>query len=290
MKVTQIIKYHLKPFLNHPINEGNSIKAILRFIKWQLKLRLIKNHELIVPFIGGSKFIVKKGRTGLTGNLYSGLHEFYDMAFLLHYLRPKDTFFDIGSNVGSYSILSAAHIGSTTYSFEPVPDTFQKLQFNRAINQNQTIWHLNQVAIGDAFEDLLFSIDNDTENSIVTDNYQGETLRIKSVTLDYFCNYNNVIPDYIKIDAEGYDENVIIGFQNTLQDKKVNVIAIEGDSKLVFQILMDLGFNQYSYNPFTRKFSKGEKNGSNQLYIRNIEDVENRVKNAIPFEVFGKKI
>ena len=290
MKVTQIIKYHLKPFINHPFNELNSFKAILRFIKWQLKLRFLNKYELIVPFIGDSKFIVKKGRTGLTGNLYSGLQEFYDMAFLLHYLRPNDTFFDVGSNVGSYSILSAAHIGSITYSFEPVPETFQKLQFNRAINQNQTIWHLNQFAIGDAFEDLLFSIDKDTENSVVTDNYPGETLRIKSVTMDYFCNENNVIPDYIKIDAEGYDENVIIGFKNTLKIKKVNVIAIEDDSKLVFQILSNLGFNQYFYDPFIRKFSKGKKNGSNQLYIRNIDDVVKRVSSAIPFEVFGYKI
>jgi hypothetical protein len=37
-----------------------------------------------------SKLLVWKGLTGATGNIYCGLHEFEDMAFLLHFLRPRD--------------------------------------------------------------------------------------------------------------------------------------------------------------------------------------------------------
>jgi hypothetical protein len=36
-----------------------------------------------------------------TGNLYVGLHEFEEMAFLLHFLRRGDLFADVGANVGS---------------------------------------------------------------------------------------------------------------------------------------------------------------------------------------------
>jgi len=48
--------------------------------------------------VNGSKFLVKTGETGLTGNIYTGLHEFPDMGFLLHFLRAEDLFVDIGAN------------------------------------------------------------------------------------------------------------------------------------------------------------------------------------------------
>ena len=290
MNISRLIKYHLNPLLDHPLNRDNKIAAILRFIKWQLILRSIIGHELIVPFIGNSKFIVKKGRTGLTGNLYSGLHEFYDMAFLLHYLRPSDVFFDIGANVGSYSILSAACIGANTYSFEPVPNTFQNLEANRAINQHQNIWQLNRIAIGDKLDELLFSVDKDTENSIVGNDYIGETLKVKSISLDFFCVENSTIPEFIKIDAEGYDEQVILGFQTGLVNPEVNVIAIEGDTEFVFQNLTQFGFNTYSYDPFTRTLKSGARNGSNQLYIRDINKARHKVETAASFQVSGKTI
>ena len=44
--------------------------------------------------------------TGATGNIYCGLYEFLDMAFLLHFLRNGDLFGDIGSNIGSYTVLA----------------------------------------------------------------------------------------------------------------------------------------------------------------------------------------
>jgi hypothetical protein len=42
--------------------------------------------------------------TGATGNVYYGLHEFQDMAFVTHYLREGYLFADIGANIGSYSV------------------------------------------------------------------------------------------------------------------------------------------------------------------------------------------
>jgi hypothetical protein len=39
--------------------------------------------------------------TGATQNLYCELHEYNDMAFLLHFLREEDSFADVGANIGS---------------------------------------------------------------------------------------------------------------------------------------------------------------------------------------------
>ena len=84
--------------------------------------------EYLYTWIDGCKFLVSPGETGLTGNLYLGLHEFEDMGFLLHYLNDQDFFIDIGSNVGSYTLLSGVVKKSTVVSFEPIPSTFDKLK------------------------------------------------------------------------------------------------------------------------------------------------------------------
>ena len=55
---------------------------------------------------------------GATGNLYVGLHEFEEMAFLLHFLRRGDLFADVDANVGSYTILAAVAVGTEAIAFE----------------------------------------------------------------------------------------------------------------------------------------------------------------------------
>ena len=75
----------------HPLNKDDKLKAIIRLMRWQIGSRLLPG-AVEYDWINGSKFLVRTGETGLTGNIYTGLHEFSDMAFLLHVLRPDDLF------------------------------------------------------------------------------------------------------------------------------------------------------------------------------------------------------
>jgi FkbM family methyltransferase len=286
----KLLKYLLIPLLNHPLNRHNKLLALLRFVKWQLILRFHYPKELVVPFIGDTKYSVVKGRTGLTGNLYCGLHEFYDMCFLMHFLRSTDTFFDVGANVGSYSILSAGHVGATTYSFEPVPSTFKLLSDNKQLNPNKEKWFLMQMALGDAHSSVLFSADRDTENRVVSENYSGAKISVEVHTLDSFCHSQTAIPSFIKIDAEGFDEKVIWGAQKVLADSSVKAVTIESDSRAVNEVLLGAGFHRYSYNPFKRTFLEGKSKGSNQLYVKDINYVMSRVSTAVPIKVLGATI
>ena len=62
--------------------------------------------------------------TGITGNIYAGLHEFADMAFVLHFLRGRRPVRRCGrANVGSYTILVSGVVGCRTIAFEPDPIT-----------------------------------------------------------------------------------------------------------------------------------------------------------------------
>ena len=99
---------HVARFIsNHPLTCDHRAEAFLRFAHWQITARL--NDEVIIPWIEGTRLAVKRGMTGATGNIYTGLHDFPEMAFLLHFLRPGDLFYDVGANVGSYTVARRAH-------------------------------------------------------------------------------------------------------------------------------------------------------------------------------------
>ena len=123
----------LNHLINHPLNKHARLSAVKRFLKWQIGSRILPG-PAVIPWLNDSSFIASNGETGLTGNIYCGLHEFEDMAFIIHCLRKEDLFFDIGANVGSYTILAGAVCGAEVVSFEPVPSTFARLRHNIKIN------------------------------------------------------------------------------------------------------------------------------------------------------------
>jgi hypothetical protein len=87
------------------LNRGRPLSALGRFAAWQIASRL--RPEIEFEWIEGAKLIVRRGTTGVTGNIYCGLHEFIEMGCLVHLLRPDDLFLDLGANIGSYTVLAA---------------------------------------------------------------------------------------------------------------------------------------------------------------------------------------
>jgi FkbM family methyltransferase len=286
----KIFKQLILPLIYHPLNSKRKIIAIFSFVSWQIKLRLILPNELVVFFTERSKYIVKKGRTGLTGNLYCGLHEFKDMMFLLHFLRSDDQFLDIGANVGSYSILANSHVGAKTISFEPLPATVELLENNKAINGNNKNWRIEMLALGDRENSLWFTSDRDTMNQIVDESFPGNKIKVDVISLDEYCQEHNIIPILLKIDAEGFDENVIVGGNKTLSNEHVKALIIESDTDIVKSELSNAGFEPYIYEPFSRKLTLGFNDGSNQIYIKDINFVSERIKNAEKITIKGYSI
>src|SRR5262245_66364773 len=118
--------------INHPLSKGRQVRNIARFLSWQIGSRLSQTPR-VFELANGAKMFARPGMTGVTGNLYVGLHEFAEMAFLLHFLRPADLFADVGANVGSFSVLAGAAIGADVIAFEP-GEAFPWLVRNLVLN------------------------------------------------------------------------------------------------------------------------------------------------------------
>jgi hypothetical protein len=64
----------LKFMASHPLTRDNQFQGFARFAKWQISSRLAPG-AIVYERIDGSTFLVPRGETGLTANIYAGLHE-----------------------------------------------------------------------------------------------------------------------------------------------------------------------------------------------------------------------
>lgn len=290
----------LKFIANHPVNRGQKLASIGRFAKWQISSRLAPG-AILYDWINDSKFLVRNGETGLTGNIYTGLHEFPDMAYVLHVLRPEDTFVDVGANVGSYTILAGSGIGATGYAFEPVPGTYRRLVDNIRLNRMEGRVQAFNVGLAQSEGVIRFTSDLDTVNHALADNEAAaNVIEVKVTTLDQALHGAN--PGMMKIDVEGYETPVLQGASMTLSNPQLHSIIMElngsgsrygfDESKIV-QRLLEHDFRSYSYDPLSRRLTS--LNGKNQeegntIFIRNEAFVRERIETAPKFNVLGVSV
>jgi FkbM family methyltransferase len=277
-------------FLNHPLNQEHKLEAIVRFLRWQVGSRIVSG-DIVYYWINDTKFIVRPGETGLTGNIYCGLHEFSDMAYVLHVLATDEVFVDIGANVGSYTLLACAVKKAKGYCFEPIPLTYKRLLENIRINDiNNHVVALN-IGLSDIEGELIFTIDENCTNHVITEKDKTtNVIRVEVSPLDTVLK--DCDPHLMKIDVEGFETSVLKGAHNTLKKKSLHSVIMElngSGNRYNFKeedILITMsehGFKPYVYEPFSRNvrlISEAEKQPGNVIFIRDLYLVLDKLKHA----------
>jgi len=273
---------------------------LLRFLRWQIGSRLVPG-AVAAPFVDDTRLLVLPGMTGATGSIYHGLHEFEDMGLVLHALRPGDLFVDIGSNVGSYTILAAGACGARVLAIEPNPATFVHLNDNVRLNDLERLVQTRNVAAGAATGVLEFSTDLDVLNHVISETDSAELPRtqVPVETLDSLLAGDAAF--LIKIDTEGYETEVIGGALGTLSDPALVAVVMEMndsgkrygfDENKLHRLMLENGFRPFRYDPIDRAITPLEiekKNllAGNTLYVRDLEGLTARVRSAPRHSVNG---
>lgn len=293
----------LKFIVTHPMSKGRQWSAFLDWLRWQVGSRLVPG-SVSVPYVNDSFLLVEPGMTGATGNIYVGLAEFEDMAFLLHFLRPNDLFIDIGANIGSYTVLASKSVGAKTIAFEAFPGTYETLMRNIHLNHLAARVDALNIALGETDGNIHFTKDLDTMNHVVTDDLLNgnDTCIVPSKKLDDVLN--GAIPQLIKIDVEGFETPVIRGASSILKSSKQHAVIMElngcgkrygySDSDLHL-IMIDFGYLACRYNPFNRHLSlmeEGPLSVGNTIYVKKIRvnEVVKILRDANPFHLKAKVI
>lgn len=274
----------LRFVLSHPLNRGRPFSALSRFLTWQVASRL--HPEIEFGWVEGAKLIASRGLTGATGNIYCGLHEFVEMGFLLHFLRTDDLFLDIGANIGSYTILAARVCGARTIAFEPDPNTARLLRRNIAINKVVALTEVQETALGDFNGQTAFTVGLDTMNRVAR--LEDELVQVVSIArLDDVSEASE--PALIKLDVEGYEEQVLSGASRVLRTPSLLAVQSEMCSRMVRDTLESCGFKHQFYDPFTRTLQSKpfRYRTSNALFVRSTDSVTERLAQA-PSRTVGK--
>ena len=270
--------------MKHPLNKKNKLGSLLCFIKWQLKSRLYKS-EHIYKWVDKTNFIIKRGEHAITGNLYCGLMEYEDMSFILHSLKETDNFYDIGANVGSYTLLASGVKRCKSFCFEPIQSTFERLIDNVNLNKIQHLVDARNIGIGDRNEIRSFTNDLNTTNRVCKDSDIDNTENVDVIRLD--DNFKPSIPSIAKIDVEGFEHFVLKGGRNFFSSSNTIALIIElnGSGKIfnikddeIHKEILSFGFSPIRYAPFERRLTSLESYNSNgnTIYVKDIEAIQKR--------------
>lgn len=139
---------------------------------------------------------------------------------LLHYaLRRGDTFIDVGANVGFYTRMASILVGDSgkVFAFEPLPSAFRLLKMNAAGLTNVIV---DASAIGDRDGEADFCVRPEGDTSSLLPDGSGSNVKVSITTLDSRLLQADAAPksvDFIKIDVEGAELNVLRGAAKTIK-------------------------------------------------------------------------
>jgi FkbM family methyltransferase len=134
------------------------------------------------------------------------------------HLRPGMVFYDIGANVGFFTLIGAKAVGPTgqVYAFEPVPESAHVLRRNLALNGVENVCIL-ELAVSGASGEGWMKFDADLARAALSSAASGGGLRVPVTSLDDAVERSGLRPpDLIKIDVEGGETGVIRGMQKIL--------------------------------------------------------------------------
>ena len=155
--------------------------------------------------------------------------------------EKKIIFWDIGSNIGLYSIYAAANIEDIeVISFEPSTSNLRILSRNISINNLESKIKIFQVPLGINKDNFLeFNegkfIEGESNNSINRNiDFEGKEMKPDNKYQIFSTNIDQIIdkqildiPDYIKIDVDGVEHLILKGGIELLKNPKILEIQIE---------------------------------------------------------------
>jgi FkbM family methyltransferase len=154
--------------------------------------------------------------------------------------RKEDTMFDIGANIGQYSLYAALrHPGIRVIAFEPEYSNVHLLRDNVVQNKLEKQIQIYSVALSNHcgltqlhLQDLtpgaaLLTESKDTLQVTRTNHKVIAREGAYAMTLDAFCAETGISPQCVKIDVDGTEIEILEGAAKTLSVPPLRTILIE---------------------------------------------------------------
>lgn len=166
-----------------------------------------------------------------------------DSDMMENLVADGDYFFDIGANIGWYSInIAVLRRSARVFCFEPIPKTYQNLQINLALNSVPNVTS-HDFGLSNQISEFTFYYYPEGSGGASSVNVTGrsdiETVQCKVRTLDDYVAEGNLHVDFIKCDVEGAELLVFQGGATT----------ITRDKPIVFSEILRKWSAKFNYSP-----------------------------------------
>ena len=197
-------------------------------------------------------------RDELQRQMYFGLFNPQLVRVLKATLGPRDVFYDVGANVGYFTLIASQLVGMNgqVHAFEPVPANLARIKSNLDRNEITNV-SLNLCAVSNAPGELTLYLAKEPSNSgwasVVPSERRPDKLTVETLSLDdYVFGSGRRIPALIKMDIEGAEPMALAGMTRLMaHDHAPNLIveinpyllAREGlTAKAITDPLLDAGY------------------------------------------------
>jgi FkbM family methyltransferase len=216
---------------------------------------LIKRFILIAS--GGEATIARGVGAGLRFNAANsamsflmGTHDPISQGALKMLLKPGMTFFDIGANVGFFSVIAARLVGpgGRVVAFEPLPSNARALAHNALLNGLRNV-AVRQEALAATDGEATFLLSTEPTWGKLSgagkppDQQDGETT-VAVRRLDGVIERDRLsAPDVMKIDVEGAEVDLLAGAERTLRERRpVILMELHGTNRDIAARLATLNY------------------------------------------------
>ena len=176
-----------------------------------------------------------------------------EVEIILQFVNQESFFVDIGANIGTHTCGVSPHVAQT-FAFEPDTDNFYLLNANCGLTQQQSVVP-TKLALSNTNAKGSTQFDYGKTTVVPGDDFHVTTLDDIQIPR---C-------DFIKIDVEGFELEVLEGAQQTIARFRPSMLIEMQDperNKLVFNFLREQQYNLYWFPVQT--FSKNNHKGNTE--------------------------
>jgi FkbM family methyltransferase len=191
----------------------------------------------------GIRVKIPKYQTFLNKNfyLYGNISLDYDTGWSIELSKKANIIFDVGCNIGINSILfNQFSSAKKIYLFEPNPEALSIAVENSILNNFAEKVRIFNYCISNKNDQVMkfYSVLEGAAGSIYEDFSKTasdlkSSYNVKTKTIDTVCEDENIIPDFVKIDVEGHEFQVLEGAYKTALKGKTQFLVEMHSSHLL---------------------------------------------------------
>lgn len=179
-----------------------------------------------------------------------------EVALFEQAIKPGAFVFDVGSNIGCHTMAFSSIVGKDgmVFAFEPQSVVFQTLCANISMNSRTNVECFQFIVSNRTGFGTLPQIDYSVPANygcVRADEFD-EGNKVQQISIDdYFYDISHI--DFMKIDVEGMEKNVLIGAHKTIEKFRPMIYAendqIDKSAELI-ETVWELGYKAYWHTPF----------------------------------------